>query len=344
MPDVARTTFNASPGVGLYRQFGLPLKYAYIPLALQPTTAFYDAQQKLAKAGGSVVAEKKSPYYVEVPAVGSGFLALKFRFFPPSILSITARLKSLESRLSSVPVDSLFSLRNPRNIQDVRKYLDWSTQLVEGVEPGHIGSLISQVYTGFHLSGVDTADIPQYWRANRAQIVGLLIGNKDYNFMNEEIPDRVDGCSAFLNLKSTNDKLVLNRQGAIFVTPQGWQPDRHSDRLARAMDLAEIALVFQSFFDNIYPQARPGQENFLDYIFTRIKAWIEQPKAVLNVSYTNTLLWELLVSELGLREKLKLIENENPWLAEELAKKSAHFARVSSLWWQRPEFGASFLS
>jgi len=333
--DVDSASFNVHPNTGLYRQFGLPLKSSYIPLTLDPATAYYNYIQDRAKGSGCIVSEKKFPYYIAMPEVGGARFSMSFRIFPPSILAITARLRALGQDLADVPFNPLFSLRNPRLIPGIGDLIRWSFDLINQGQADGTSDSPKDSYAGFHFSNVS----PNYWRDEQRRLVGLLIGNNDYDQMDDIIVKSVVNNSAEINRKSASEHLLINKQGVLFVTSQNWKPGHRGNRLQRAMALAEIALVCRSFLDNVYLESRNGQlEDFLDYIFLRIKAWIERPEAILNVSYTNTLHWKLLLSEFSLLEKLKLLENENPWLSDVLASKSRMFASATENWWAAKDF------
>lgn len=173
-------------------------------------------------------------------------------------------------------------------------------------------------------------------------MVGLLIGNEAYPEMRDEIVSEVTKKCDNLNLKSTSEYLLINKQGEILISPTGSVGYAHKRRFNLAMHLAEIGLVFREFLDNAYPERRGGQEEFLDYVFRALTAWITQPDAILNISYSNKLLWRLLSSEFGLPEKLGLIKAQNPWLDQEIEGSGEYFAKYGGHWWENPNFAGSF--
>lgn len=336
LADIDKTIFNARPNTGLYRQFGLSARYSYIPLTLEPVTGYYNSIQKKFRDSGYVIKEKKQPYCIEIPGIGTGFLSLSFRIFPPNIATATVRFRSLRDALEDVPFDSLFSLRNPRLIPVVGDLLRWSFDLMNNEIEGRSGNPQTDSYFGFHFSKSGPID----WQGSKARFVGLLIGNSDYREMDESIVNSVVYNSAEINKKSLSEQLLLNKQGALFITSKNQRLRDHSNRLRRAMDLAEIAIVYKSFLDAVYLDSRRDEQiqDYVDYVFTGIKAWIKRPAALLNVSYTNTLHWNLLVSEFSLLEKLRLLEEGNPWLGEVLSGKSMLFADAVDRWWTTPGF------
>lgn len=341
--DLAGKFFNPSVNTGLYRQFSLPLKQAYIPLSLQPNTSYDDRIRRLAKIKGYRFNEIKLPYNLIIPDVGNCCLSIQFRIYPPDIVCLTVKLKLLDKNLSDSDFDTLFKYRNPRSIPHVYDVITWSLGLIGSAATEQVAPAIStRLYSGFHFA--DTApsqDIPRYRADNERQMVGLLIGNEKYREMHDEIVAKVVQKCEDLNLKTTSEWLLVNKQGVVYISPA---PSHymHKRRFAQAMDLAEIGLVFREFLDNTYPERRRGQEGFLDYIYRIILAWITQPEAIFNISYSNRLLWQLLTSELSLAEKLRLTQAQNPWLQKEIEEASTYFAQFADHWWEAPSFAAKF--
>ena len=84
-------------------------------------------------------------------------------------------------------------------------------------------------------------------------MVGLLIGNEVYQDMRDEIVDAVINKCNDLNLKSTSEHLLVNKQSTIFISPTEGARYLLSHRFAEAMDLAEIGLIYREFLDKTYP-------------------------------------------------------------------------------------------
>lgn len=342
--DLAGKFFNFSVNKGLYRQFGLPYKYAYIPLSLQPNTVYDDRIRKLARSKGYSFSEVKLPYSLQEPELGECRLSVKFRIFPPNIASLTVRLKLLDRDLGEIPFTSLFEYRSLRSIPQVYDVVTWSLGLIGSVAAEQSGTPVStRSYFGFYYSNsAAPQEIPGFWAENKKKLVGLLIGTKNYAGMHDEIVAKVTEKCDVLNLKSTSEHLLVNKQGSILLSPSGGSDYAHKHRFEETMDLAETGLVFREFLDNDYPDRRRGQEGFLDYVFRIIQAWVGEPDAVLNISYSNKLLWRLLTDELGLTQKLDLIKSQNPWLKAEIDSASTYFIEFGDRWWESPDFAGSF--
>ena len=341
--DLAGKFFNPSVNTGLYGQFSLPLKQAYVPLSLQPNASYDDRIRRLARIKGYKFNEIKLPYSLNIPDMGSCRLSVQFRIFPPAIVSLTVKLRLLTENLSNVDFDALFKYRNPRSIPHVYDVITWSLGLMGAAPNEQVAPAIStRLYSGFHFADVaPSQDIARYRADNERQMVGLLIGNEKYREMSPEIVSRVVQKCKDLNLKTTSDWLIVNKQGVVYASPA---PTDYMERrkFAQAMDLAEIGLIFSEFLDNVYPERRRGQEGFLDYIYRVILAWIDRPQALFSRSYSNRALWQLLTSELSLAEKLGLIQAQNPWLQKEIEGASTYFAQFADHWWEAPSFAANF--
>jgi hypothetical protein len=342
--ELAGRFFNPSVNKGLYSQFSLPLKYAYIPLSLQPNTSYDDRIRKLSLAESYKFRELKLPYSLHIADLGTCRLLLRFRIFPPNIASLTVRLKLLEKNLGDVALDSLFKYRSPGSIAEVHDVVTWSLGLVGSAATEQRSPAIStRQFFGLHFADVGPPqEIQGYWENSKRQMVGLLIGNETYTEMHDEIVSKVTRKCDNLNLKSASEYLLVNKQGEIFISSTRSSGYANKHRFRLAMDLAEIGLVFREFLDNTYPERRRGQEGFLDYVFRAMTAWITRPDAILNISYSNGLLWRLLSSEFGLTEKLELIKTQNSWLDRKIADDGEYFAQFGNRWWERPEFAAAF--
>ena len=91
--------FNPSVNKGLYGQFGIPLKQAYIPLALAPNSFYDDRIRRLCNAKRYELKELKLPYTFVVPDLGNCRLLMRFRIFSPSIATITIRVQPSDKSL-----------------------------------------------------------------------------------------------------------------------------------------------------------------------------------------------------------------------------------------------------
>lgn len=144
-----------------------------------------------------------------------------------------------------------------------------------------------------------------------------------------------------LNKKVSDELLLLNKQGQLFLTLPGELAVPGAQRFDLMLDLIEIGRVFQLFLDN-FSHIRLDQEDFGDYIFAQIEGWIRRPAAIFAASYTSQLAWEMIVRAFRLAEKLSLTVDSNPGLMSGIEEKRVFFAQATDHWWERPEFAAAF--
>lgn len=144
-----------------------------------------------------------------------------------------------------------------------------------------------------------------------------------------------------LNRKESDELLLLNKQGQVFLTLPGEFGVPGVERFDLMLDLIEIGRVFQLFLDN-FSHIRLDQEDFADYIFAQMEGWIRRPAAIFAASYTSQLAWEMIVRAFRLAEKLSLTIDSNPGLMSDIEEKRVFFAQATDHWWERPEFAAAF--
>lgn len=127
----------------------------------------------------------------------------------------------------------------------------------------------------------------------RTELVALLIGTENAVTLQPGLVDRVFGASEDLNTKAIGEKLLINRQGMLYVLPSGEYRGPHSGRFDRTVDLAMLASYARTFLrsgHNFYGQDQPAAED----IVRRISQWVERPTIVFDSSVTQTLSWDAL--------------------------------------------------
>lgn len=137
----------------------------------------------------------------------------------------------------------------------------------------------------------------------RAELVALLIGADNSVMLQPGLVDRVIGASEDLNTKAIGERLLINRQGMLYVLPSGHYQGPHSSRFDRTVDLAMLANYARSFLrsgHSYYGQDQPGAED----IVRRVGQWVERPTIVFDSSVTQTLSWEVLARATLLDERL----------------------------------------
>jgi hypothetical protein len=175
----------------------------------------------------------------------------------------------------------------------------------------------------------------------RRRLVALLIGNPNYAEMSEDIIDRITKKNAEFNKKTTDEYLLINKQSLLYLTAEDYRRGPHGHRLGRTLDLYELAIVTAHFLDN-YLSIRRRSENFVDYVLTRMRAWIGSPEALLSSSATSTYVWKLLIEEFQLARKLELLKSTNPKLFHRLDQRAELFQELSGRWWLQAAYADAF--
>ena len=85
--DASSLAFRGEPNPGIYTQYSLPLSHAYVPLALIPTATYHQVLRNRLERLGFEWPSRKPSYMVSLPPIGEARLSLKFRVYPPGILS-----------------------------------------------------------------------------------------------------------------------------------------------------------------------------------------------------------------------------------------------------------------
>jgi hypothetical protein len=339
--DLGTVAFHAQSSPGIYSQFSLPLTQAYVPLGLIPSatyfqviTSFFELRDNLGFAG-------KFPYQTNLGGLGACQLRMTVRLYSPNILAITVRVTGDNDLSLPDDLGELLSLRTiPPGVQDLVRRTVGIIDSGSHRKPNMDITLVSTV--GFHLHPVRKgSEIAGYTAANRSALTGLLLGVSQVDSMDGTLVDRILLQNHEMNVKNVDELLLVNKQGVVLLSASESRSRTTLGRFTRTLDLTEIARSFQFFLDD-YPLNRHGQEDFADYIYSRIRAWLRHPDAILAKSYTNRLLWESLVTAFRLQEKLEMNESENYELAQALPGKQAFFAQISDRWWESPDFAAGF--
>jgi hypothetical protein len=143
-----------------------------------------------------------------------------------------------------------------------------------------------------------------------------------------------------LNKKASDEQLLLNKQGTLYLTANDSPHQTYTDRFTRMTNLAELGYVFQVFLSE-YRRIRLITEDFGDYIFTRIREWLDHPAAVFATSYSNRLAWEVIAGEFQLQDKLALILG-NQAIVEAVSVKQPALESIADSWWEKRDFARVF--
>jgi hypothetical protein len=309
-------------------------------MALTPSATFFHAIERHTKTMG-LSFSGKLPYRFDHPQLGPCRLRLSFRLYPPQILAVSARVTA-ETGQSDPAMRSLLPARTLPS--ELRELIGIAAGIVNsGDHRSPTSGLPIRTRVGFHLYPVGRgSDMPAFVARNLQDLVGLLIGSPP-DTLDGALVERIAGQNRELNLKNARESFVANKQGVVLLSPHDERPDANTgaNRLWRAMDLVELALVYGTFLDR-YPFSRPTQEDFADYVFSRIDAWLVHPEVVFHRSYGNRLLWDCVSDSSQLTSTLKMIKSQHAYAKEAVANKQEFFAQISDRWWKSPDFAAGF--
>jgi hypothetical protein len=335
--NAENAVFSISPNTGLFSQFSLPLNLSYIPQVLSPTITFHQVIRNLLKQKlGVVLEENKFPYKIFVPIFETSIsLNLQIRLFQPNILSITVSCSSVSTTLDAKKLIEFQRLEHLRPISDI---VQWTIGLVETLDQKNFSTLQPFRYKpALFLNGVCAPEeFPSQMKNNASKYVGILIRNEQFDLMDHEITERVIQKNKNHNLKSSQEILLMDKQGLLYVTPLNTKSsNRLSERFWRAHDLFEIALVYDAFLKN-YRMLRTTVEDFADFLYYKIQAWIDEHDVIFSNSVTNKHIWKLLVQELGLMASFRMVTNDA--LLSTVAEKAKYFDQFSDNWWRNKDF------
>jgi hypothetical protein len=340
--DLHTIACNATPGTRIYSQFSLALSHAYVPLTLIPSATYYQYLNKHLLRSGLDSGSIKFPYEVEIDGSKPWSLSLQARLYPPRLVALTVRMSSPTSMLVDPDFVQLFDLRNlgARAVQEVVRFTVGI--LDSGNHKSPTSSVRLHAIPGFHVTPVAKGEaMPAYVEEHTRQLVALLLGVRGWHTIEDSLVEKTMARNKELNVKNRGECLLVNKQGLIFLSPAEEPSSADLERFARTLDLMEIAQIFQMFLTD-FPQNRPRHEEFTDYIYSLIRAWLRHPAAILSASHSNRLAWDLVVDALGIGERLRLTEAINPDLIRSIERKEALFAQISNRWWESPDFAAGF--
>ncbi len=336
--DKQSLVFNISPNTSLYSQFGIPLEICYIPRILQPTVTYHQVIRDWLKKNQVIVKEKNFPYYIEIPDLGSVSLNLRIRVFPPNIASMTLSLTNISAAFDATRLIELQGLIRRWPLHDiVRRTL----AMIETLS--HRGPELSRDYKAtpaIHVADFyDRTQFKRMVKERKNEIVSVLIRQPHYEEIDDTIPTDILEKNRQLNVKDTGVLLLLNKQGVLFLTPTETSSTYRAQQrthLNKIEDLIEFALVFGTFLSN-YRQLRTQEEDWADFLLSKIQPWISDPSAVFCNSVSYFKAWELISREFGLQAR-KDLWTKNPGIRLAIEEKSRFFDQVDSQWWKEDDF------
>lgn len=138
----------------------------------------------------------------------------------------------------------------------------------------------------------------------RKPLVALLVGTHHPSMLNDEVVEKVWESNRELNVKAAGELLLLNRQGLIYVVPQGRYQGPNRERFDRTRDLAILANYARTFLREGH--TFQGEDSVASQdIVRKVEQWVQQPSTTFDASVTQTLSWEALVREFDLHRRLE---------------------------------------
>ncbi len=331
--------FNIEPNPGFFGQFSLPRDNSYVPLLLKPTVVYHQAIGRQLRTRYRSLDSRRFPYRLDLEDTGPTDLTIKIRLFPPCILSLTVQLSCFEMPSSRWSADKLIEIQTLSRYKLVADIVRWTIGIASSLSHQEFDRDPSYVtFPGLHIAELcEPEELFSHFQANAAFYAGVLIRNRHWSRMAERITKDVLTKNQELNVKSTAEMMLLDKQGMLFLSAN--DPESHGEyakRFSRAFDICEIGLAYRLFLQH-YPYVRSSNEDFFDFVFSKIRLSIEQAKAYFSHSVSNRDLWMLVGKELALAEYLRMIAR-NQALSDAVDRKQPYFDRLSRGWWSNPRF------
>lgn len=339
---VGTLAFEAQPSPRLYLQLGVPVINSYVPLVLEPTATLHQLLRNKLEILGHHQTAKKPPFQLTIPGLGVCPFHMRVRLYAPNIVVVTFRLDIKSDMNIESDFADLVSWRSLDTLEVIKNICQLVIGVIDSGSHKHpTGGIRFRTLPACHLTLPANSDaLPQFVDQKQRFIAALLLGVKRPQGMSLSLIDSALKLNEELNKKLENEALLLNKQGVLHLTPNDVPENSYADRFGRMTNLVEIGFVFQKFLSE-YRGIRKCAEDFADYIFMRIREWLDHPAAIFAESYTNRLAWEVIAHEFQLREKLAIIAG-NPAVAEVIIAKREALESVADNWWDKPEFAQVF--
>lgn len=223
MKSEKNIVFNVSPNVGLFRQFGVPAESSYIPQFLNPTVVYHQAISKQLSAKYGVPGSRRFPYKLDLGDLGSVELTIKPRIFLPKILSLTLRLSDVSGSADVWQTDKLVAVQPLDQYKPVADIVRWTIGMVSTLDHrafDHHPSFTS--HPALNLADLcDPEEFPNHVQDRADQYVGILIRNKNWATMANKITSEVIAKNAELNVKSSAEMTLVDKQGVLVLSAKG---------------------------------------------------------------------------------------------------------------------------
>jgi hypothetical protein len=321
---------NESPNPGPIHELGVGLQEAVIPRLLKPTNVFHqELSNRLAEIG--VHRAKKQPFEVTLSTGAQARLTLQLRIIPPNVLCLTAWLKGVSVDVGSF-ASELVELQRIDEQTQVLRAMSCAVGMVESVDHrSYEETRPRRVVPALDLAMDPTADATTWVENHERELVGVLIRDSEYERMAPSLVEAVIAKNRDLNVKTTREVALLDKQGALYVSDNSG-----SDRFRRLALLQSIALAYEIFLSSYRTERSTGIE-FYDFVLGKLLRWVEMPDPVFRSSVSNRYAWVLI------RDEFKLVDDvaeilDSEIVSTRLADSKDLFDRLSQRWWEQPNF------
>lgn len=324
-----------SPNKKFYTQFSLPWEHSYVPRLLTPSPEFHREAKKFLKSKFNIKLKQNNflynLYIKEWKREVS--LTIDIRIFPPGIMALTLKLLEFELPL---PMES-HKLIEYQQLSQVGLLNELTKWLIDLIQPDDKTALPTTfIYKPLmSLSGMCHLDeFEQHFEDNKLEYIGILIRNTKFTSMDERIPSRILDKNREINLKTSKEKLLIDKQGILHLAPAEINRLYHSKSLVH--DLLEVSLVIEEFLAN-YHAFRYLQADYSDYLLYKLMPWIDTPDVIFRKSVSNREIWKLLTNELSLKSIKDHAIDEH--LRKAVEEKGSLFRIFNDFkWWEESNF------
>ena len=314
VPDLEkpRAIFNIVKNEGLYKQFGIPTDYCYIPQLFIPKFQFYQKINGLLSSQANIsISNSKFPFKVYISKIESwiNLNISKIRLYPPNFLALTVTISDIPNFLNA---RQLIDIQYLHELEPINYITQWTIGLAENMIGK--GANLKQAFRTKPAVRIDNVcpenKLRSHFNEKIHEYTGILIRNPDYDQMSDSIPKRIWEKNKYFSEKSSRKILLLNKQGMLYLTAELPKETIRSQPpdFKRTQELYEIALVYDDFVNN-FISLKLEAPKLADALLYKIGPWVENP-AIIFSSYSYKQLWESLIKEFRLAERIEYITKQ----------------------------------
>ncbi len=324
--------FQGTANTRVPKDLHAPLEQSVVPLALTPTNVHHQEIRKRLVQLGLPISDPRFPYNLQTRDGRWAALTLRIALLPPNVVVMTARLRGLAVGVTDFARD-LIRIQRVDEHPYLRHIFTWTAGLVQSLNHRDYTDVPSKsIVPALHFrSPVSGTKTPAWLSDNETALVGIVIRNGKYTSMNAVIPRKMLEKNSDLNVKSDDERVLIDKQGLLYVSGDE-SGSRHFQRL---VNLQGLALAFEAFLSN-YSYNRTEAPEYFDFVLDKVERWVNTPGAVLRRSVATIHAWQLLCAEFQLAADVNTILSGSA--SARLAQTRELFDRMSHQWWQIDDF------